>query len=188
MSKRDISQAIIAAALDLSSNANLHQISQAKIAKHAGVSQSHLTYYFPKRSELIKAALNRMADELFEDLSIVDATLSVEELHQNFKQRCLADVSNKSRAWLMISAMEASQVDEELKHWFKAFEKQLYEHFEQTLLRFGFNTSQPENSILFMSIVGLSVLNIHLIDDKRLAQYTEHLGLLIDELMIRSKS
>lgn len=187
MTKRDIAQAIVDAALELSSKNNLHQLSQAKIAKHAGVSQSHLTYYFPKRSELIKAALDRMSHELFDDILVVTPGVEIETVQQEFKQRCLADVRKKSRAWLMISAMEASQEDEELKQWFSEFERNVCEHFENRLKQIGFSTSKAETSILFMSIVGLSVLNIHLIDNERLDMYVDHLGLLIDELIIRSR-
>src|SRR5919205_3165991 len=51
----DVRERILQAALDLLSQSGAHELTQPRVAKAAGVRQSHLTYYFPTRADLLQA-------------------------------------------------------------------------------------------------------------------------------------
>lgn len=51
---RGVRERILDAALDVLQEAGLRQLTQVRVAEHAGVRQSHLTYYFPTRQDLLE--------------------------------------------------------------------------------------------------------------------------------------
>src|SRR6185295_1027703 len=50
----DVRSRILEAALGLLAGGGAHELTQPRVAKAAGVRQSHLTYYFPTRGELLQ--------------------------------------------------------------------------------------------------------------------------------------
>lgn len=59
-----IREQILAAALDGLREAGIQKLSQVQVARRANVRQSHLTYYFPKRLDLVEAVAVRFIDGL----------------------------------------------------------------------------------------------------------------------------
>jgi AcrR family transcriptional regulator len=60
----DVRARILDAALDLLARGGAAELTQPRIARAAGVRQSHLTYYFPTRAELLQAVAYRSIDAL----------------------------------------------------------------------------------------------------------------------------
>jgi AcrR family transcriptional regulator len=64
----DVRSRILDAALGLLAESGAHELTQPRVARAAGVRQSHLTYYFPTRAELMQAvarhSIERLAGEL----------------------------------------------------------------------------------------------------------------------------
>jgi AcrR family transcriptional regulator len=58
----DIRERLLVAAVALVREQGLPKLTQPRVAKAAGVSQSHLTYYFPTRADLVRAVLERAAE------------------------------------------------------------------------------------------------------------------------------
>jgi len=50
----DVRDRILQAALRLLAESGAHELTQPRVAKAAGVRQSHLTYYFPTRADLLQ--------------------------------------------------------------------------------------------------------------------------------------
>jgi AcrR family transcriptional regulator len=53
--RENVREKILAAALKLLNEQGFPALTQTRVAEVAGVRQSHLTYYFPTRNELLKA-------------------------------------------------------------------------------------------------------------------------------------
>ena len=53
---------ILQAALEVLQEGGVKQLSQPKVAKAAGVRQSNLTYYFPKKNDLIAGLMQQHID------------------------------------------------------------------------------------------------------------------------------
>ncbi|WP_454916872.1 TetR family transcriptional regulator [Xanthobacter sediminis] len=62
MAPADIRERLLMAAVGLVREHGLPGLTQPRVAKAAGVSQSHLTYYFPTRADLVHAVLERAAE------------------------------------------------------------------------------------------------------------------------------
>jgi AcrR family transcriptional regulator len=58
----DIRERLLVAAVALVREQGLPKLTQPRVAKAAGVSQSHLTYYFPTHADLVHAVLKRAAE------------------------------------------------------------------------------------------------------------------------------
>ncbi len=56
--ENDLKQKILDIALDIVESEGVRQLTQPYIVKKAGLRQSHLTYYFPKKSDLFLALLD----------------------------------------------------------------------------------------------------------------------------------
>ncbi len=57
-----IRQRLLDAALDLAESEGIKALTQPRVAKAAGVRQSHLTYYFPRKADLFVALLEESHD------------------------------------------------------------------------------------------------------------------------------
>ncbi|WP_341988097.1 helix-turn-helix domain-containing protein [Azorhizobium sp. AG788] len=57
MTPPDVRERLLTAAMGLLREHGLAGLTQPRVAKAAGVSQSHLTYYFPTRTDLLRAVL-----------------------------------------------------------------------------------------------------------------------------------
>ena len=64
----DIRETLIEAALKLLREQGFAALSQPRIAAEAGVRQSHLTYYFPARADLLLAVADRSCEVLLAPL------------------------------------------------------------------------------------------------------------------------
>lgn len=62
--KAPVRDRILEAALAILGTEGLHGFTQARVAEHAGVRQSHLTYYFPARDDLLRAVTAAFVDAM----------------------------------------------------------------------------------------------------------------------------
>src|SRR3954467_11602820 len=60
----DVRSRILEAALGLLAQSGAHELTQPRVARAAGVRQSHLTYYFPTRAELMQAVARHSIERL----------------------------------------------------------------------------------------------------------------------------
>jgi AcrR family transcriptional regulator len=58
----DVRERILTAALTVMRDGGIRQFTQVEVARRAGVRQSHLTYYFPTRADLVEATTMRAVD------------------------------------------------------------------------------------------------------------------------------
>ncbi len=64
----DVQERILDATLALLREGGIRQVSQVRVARRAGVRQSHLTYYFPTRHDLLEATTMRFVKSLAQGL------------------------------------------------------------------------------------------------------------------------
>jgi AcrR family transcriptional regulator len=64
LTKMDVRARILDAALGLLARGGAGELTQPRVARAAGVRQSHLTYYFPTRDALLQAVADRSIDAL----------------------------------------------------------------------------------------------------------------------------
>src|SRR2546423_3822173 len=94
---------ILEAALDLLARSGAHGLTQPKVAKAAGVRQSHLTYYFPTRGELLQAVARHSIDKLAGQLAHRRAA--------SLSEGIAAGAADKRRSRVMLRLVTAAHRD-----------------------------------------------------------------------------
>jgi AcrR family transcriptional regulator len=92
-----------------------------RVARAAGVQQGHLTYYFPKKTDLVRAVLERVHDktrrefaQLIDKAKAQAAQLPREELLDLFFERVHALLRDRKRTRVMIALAVEAQDDSEV--------------------------------------------------------------------------
>ena len=101
---------IINCALSLLKKEGPESLTQTRVSKLVGVSQGHLTYYFPKKNDLWKVTAEAAFKELKESLVLnLNSKKGVEHLFGTFSE-------NKEQTHLYVSLCLRSQHDASIAH------------------------------------------------------------------------
>lgn len=149
---------ILDAALDLLGDQGVSKLSQPNVAKAAGMRQSHLTYYFPTRSDLLKATAMHSIEAMIETLA---ANASEGKLSPDKLARIAGDmVGDKRRARVMLGLIVASDADREIKGFLRDFVARVRVGIARIVKMFEHEV-EPKNVALFHTlIVGAATLHL----------------------------
>ena len=155
----DKRQLILASALKVLGKDGYGGLTQPKVARMAGLRQSHLTYYFPSRLDLVKAvaqlAMTRQLaalDELLADASGAEAAIRVATL-----------LGRKENARVLLSLVQAADQEAEIQSLFREFAVQMRARAAALLSKQSGQTIPPQNAFLLHALsVGLAVLGLAL--------------------------
>lgn len=156
---RSVPERLLAAAMALIQRDGLQNLSQARVASAAGLRQSHLTYYFPTRKDLIKALVRNIQEELKVAMDSGmppggGGRVSAGEVRDFFMRR----LSDPYMARLMLALMNAADETPSLRRWLEEFDANLIEHLRNTLTCADLNPSEDELELLHASFVGAAIL------------------------------
>lgn len=94
------------------------KLTQTRVAKAAGLRQGHLTYYFPKKSDLWIATASRAHDAMERQFSAMLASSDLEDPKQEVRPRLVQLltelVENNQRTRILLSLTLQAQEDPEL--------------------------------------------------------------------------
>ena len=154
----DVRQRILDAALGLMAEHGFMEVTQPKIARAAGVRQSHLTYYFPTRNDLLKAVAVHSIETLLDSLVAgASAGKLTPELFAQFAGEALAD---KRRARVMLGLIVSSEEDREIKQFLRDFIVRVRATMTNVARLLG-REPDPINIVaLHMLCVGATILNV----------------------------
>src|ERR1700735_5586436 len=131
--RTDMVERIIAAAITVLQREGVLGLTQPRIAKAAGLRQSHLTYYFPTRRDLVAGVAEAVAADL---LGAFEAAL------RDAKDiRALVDgiarVSAAERTRLLLAFVLAADREEPVRRLFRGLTGRLRKGIAATLSRLG---------------------------------------------------
>ncbi len=148
---------LLAAALRVLGRYGLGRLTQTQVAKEAGVRQSHLTYYFPHRADLIAAVARHHLLSVGEDVTRVIASTPTEDVPRALAELTAGLVKNRRRTRILVGLLVASEGDRSLR-------KQLVEGVlavrsvvEQVL---GLPERHPHAALLEAVLLGLGVQHL----------------------------
>ena len=154
----DVRRRILDAALGLLAEHGFMEVTQPKIARAAGVRQSHLTYYFPTRSELLKALAVHSIETMLGSLSAgASAGKLTPEVFVQIAGEALAD---KRRARVMLGLIVSSEEDREIKQFLREFVVRVRATIANVATLLGREPDQTKIVALHMLFVGAAVLNV----------------------------
>jgi len=155
---QDMRLRILDAALGLLAGQGFMEVTQPKIAKAAGVRQSHLTYYFPTRSELLKALAVHSIESMLGSLAAGASTGKLTPaLFAQLSGEALAD---KRRARVMLGLIVSSEEDREIKQFMRDFVARVRVTLTGVARLLGREPDATSIAALHMLFIGATVLNV----------------------------
>ena len=172
---------ILDAALALVRDHGLLALSQARVAAAAGLRQSHLTYYFPTRGDLIKAIVRALHTGTVAAMRMPrpGEPGSVAQLRE-FLARC---VRNPLMARLLLALLSATDEDPTLRGWLGELEAEMIAQLREAVDAAGLSPSDDELALLHVSLVGAAVLGAQGGTDESAARAARMAELAFDRLL-----
>jgi len=143
---------ILEAALKLLAESGAHELTQPRVAKAAGVRQSHLTYYFPTRGELLQEVARHSIEKLAGQLAHARPGA--------LPGGIAAGAADKRRSRVMLGLVTAADRDPQIKKRMRRFVAELRTRMAPVLAAGGLETDPDSIAFFHSTIVGCAVLQL----------------------------
>lgn len=147
-----VRERILEAALSLLAEGGAHELTQPRVAKAAGVRQSHLTYYFPTRGELLQEVARYSIEKLAGELAHGTPGALPEAI--------AAGAADKRRSRIMLGLVAAADRDPKTKQRMRRFIAEVRARMTPVLEAAGLETDAQSVAFFHSVIVGCAVLQI----------------------------
>ncbi len=153
----DIRKRILDTAYDLLAQHGVAHLTQPRVSRAAGVRQSHLTYYFPRRSDLLLALARHSMDQLAGPL--------VEPGHRGpIGPDRIADVflqglSDRRRVRAVLGLIAAADEDAAVREALRDLVQRVRGRFAELFAALGLPSDPDTVALLHAFIVGAGVLH-----------------------------
>jgi AcrR family transcriptional regulator len=178
---------LLIAADEILAREGIQALTQTHVAEVVGLRQSHLTYYFPTRSDLIKALVEFAAVRVRDDLcgSPGGPPLTLED----FRGRLIERLSDPTTPKRMIGMSVAMDEDPSLRAVARVLEARVRESLGAALRQIGIPVSELDVTLLHATLVGIALQGVTRRSDVALRQTRELLGAAVDRLVaLRSQN
>jgi AcrR family transcriptional regulator len=146
---------ILDTALDLLGREGVTALTQPRIAKASGLRQSHITYYFPKRSDLIAAVAGSVAERLKKGFSAALAAERPDDI-----AGCFARIAMPEQTRLLLALVLATDEEKSIRALFRRLTKDIRDEIAAGLARQGIEAGDDSVALLHALGVGLAVLDL----------------------------
>jgi AcrR family transcriptional regulator len=153
--KAQTRERILDAALALLHEVGYDKLTQPQVAKAAGITQGHLTYYFPTRSDLLLAVVEHSVRAAIAPLLQSQATNVPPQAASRLIRRALLE---KQRTRMMLALIIASDAQRDLKKPLRQVVQHARQFVETVLHRLGTPPDAETAALLHACIVGLAVV------------------------------
>jgi AcrR family transcriptional regulator len=143
---------ILDAALGLLAAGGAHELTQPKVARAAGVRQSHLTYYFPTRGELLQEVARHSIGKLASQLG--------HARDRSLAEAIAAGAADKRRSRVMLGLVNAADRDAKVKARMRKFVAELRTRMSPLLAAGGLKTDAESVAFFHSCVVGCAVLQL----------------------------
>ena len=143
---------ILEAALRLLAGAGAHELTQPKVAKAAGVRQSHLTYYFPTRGELLQVVARYSIGKLAGELAHARKASLADSI--------AAAAADKRRSRVMLGLVTAADRDPAIRRRMRKFIGELRANMAPLLGAGGLQTDPESVAFFHCCVIGCAVLQL----------------------------
>ena len=148
----EVRERILQAALKLLAESGAHELTQPRVAKAAGVRQSHLTYYFPTRGALLQEVARYSIGKLAGQLEHARPGALPENI--------AAGAADKRRARVMLGLVGAADRDPKIKQGMRKFVTELRGRMTPVLAAGGMATDPGSVAFFHSCVIGCAVLQL----------------------------
>jgi AcrR family transcriptional regulator len=149
---------ILHAAMEVLNNEGFGGLTQTRVAQVAGVRQSHITYYFPARNDLLRETAVYGCNVMLGALSVAIDTGELDLA--NFREVMTTDIHDRRFARLMCALIVASDEDDRIKPWLASFEAANLERLQQNFQKLGLPVTLDEVAFFHATYVGSVMLDL----------------------------
>ena len=172
---KTVRERVLDAAVDLLESEGVKGLSQTRVARKAGVRQSHLTYYFPRKKDLMVAVARHSILRVAINIQEEYGSETYEEAPSDVQARIIRLISfvvkNRQRSRVLIGLLAESEEDEELR-------KTIVESFQHTRVLICRGLGLDEDDLLpdliWAALCGIGIQHL-LFEGVRSDDYTESL-------------
>jgi AcrR family transcriptional regulator len=143
---------ILEAALRLLAEGGAHELTQPRVARAAGVRQSHLTYYFPTRGELLQEVARYSIRKLAGQLA--------QGRKGSLAEGVAAGAADKRRSRVMLGLVTAADRDAAIKRRMRKFVHELRAQMAPILAAGGLRTDPANIAFFHCCVIGCAVLQL----------------------------
>lgn len=160
MAPTDIRERLLMAAVTLVREQGLPKLTQPRVAKAAGVSQSHLTYYFPTRADLLHAVLERAAER--QRAGVMAAVAAADQGAEALARELAKTLSRPENTRVLVSFVLAADADPAARTLFGGLAGGMRATIAEMLGKIGV-TPRPETVTMVHALgTGLAILGLAL--------------------------
>jgi AcrR family transcriptional regulator len=148
---------IIAAGLDLLREEGLPGLTQPKIAKRTGLRQSHITYYFPTRTDLL-AAVSRAAIDI--QLAVVAGMVDSIKTGRQATALIAEVTARHDNTRILVALNQAADREPAVRELFQALNEGFVGEIARLLSKLGVSDEAGNVDLVHAIFVGLSVIDL----------------------------
>jgi len=142
------------------------RLAQPRVARLAGIPQGHLTYYFPKKTDLVAAVARRFADIVKTDLERLGADYSASDGPQRLPDFLAERVRDRDATRMLLRMLVEADGDPHVREIVIQAMRQCRAVLAQML---GRDESHADVNIALAAFWGLGILHLFLNEDNDLA-------------------
>jgi AcrR family transcriptional regulator len=172
---------ILTASVELLHTEGFAALTQQAVAATAGVRQSHVTYYFPSRNDLLRHTAQFGCASML--APIEGAVASGLLTREHLRDVLLPDVSDRAFVRLMIALTTASEEDHSIRAWLCEFDDGVRARIQGAFAAVGVNVPDDALHVLHALFVGSVNLDMALQTDESLSIARRNVQFLIDYLL-----
>jgi AcrR family transcriptional regulator len=152
----DIRAKILEAALGLLAKGGAQELTQPRIAKAAGVRQSHLTYYFPTIHELLQAVAKYTLDSMTAEM----ARHAPVEKPLSLLDAAIATSADKRRMRMVLGLVTTVDRESKMKPQMREFLKEIRQGLTRLAKAGGLEGTTDQVAFLHAVVVGQGILQL----------------------------
>jgi AcrR family transcriptional regulator len=177
---------ILTAGVEVLHSEGFAALTQQAVAEKAGVRQSHITYYFPTRLDLLQATAQFGAECMMNP--IATAAISGEATFEMFRELLLPDITDRSWWRLMTALVNACAESENIRTWIVQFDAQIRDRLREGFKAFGLELSDLDVELMHATYIGAITLDMQVQTDASQLRARELLRELIEMVVARCEA
>lgn len=149
---------ILYAAVEILNNEGFRALTQQRVAEKACVRQSHITYYFPARNDLLRETAAFGCNVMLEMLAggVDSGVVNLEVAREAFA----TNIHDRRFARLMCALIVASDEDDRIKPWLASFEEINHRRLLDTLKKLGLSVTLDDVAFFHATMVGALIQDL----------------------------
>lgn len=173
---------IVAAALAVLQSEGWSALTQPRVALAAGLRQSHLTYYFPTRRDLVTAVSREVARRLLAGFVAAEAPADPRGFGESFARLCSPEQTR-----LLLTLVLAADAEPAIRRIFRALTKDVRARLAEIIGRMGARPGGDAVALMHALCIGLAVLELARAEPAARRELTTTTALAVSRLVAGAK-